>query len=307
MNWKLYKEESIMATISPGVTKVGFIGTGVMGKSMAGHLKEAGYGIHIYTRTKAKAADLITQGAVWHDTPDELAAACQVIITMVGYPSDVEELYLGKRGLIATGLKGSYLIDMTTSSPSLAQRIHQAAAVRGMHSLDAPVSGGDIGAREARLSIMVGGDQETFDALMPILSLMGKNIVMQGAAGAGQHTKMCNQIAIATNMIGVCEAIVYATQAGLDPETVLKSIESGAAGSWSLSNLAPRIIAGNFEPGFYVKHFIKDMQIALDSAEEMGLKLPGLTLARSLYGQLADQGFGDKGTQALYKVLQSSN
>jgi 3-hydroxyisobutyrate dehydrogenase len=294
-----------MTTLSPGVTKIGFIGTGVMGKSMAGHLKAAGYEVHIYTRTKAKAEDLIAQGAVWHDTPDELAAVCHVIITMVGYPADVEELYLGERGLIATGMTGAYLIDMTTSSPSLAQRIHQAAAERGIQSLDAPVSGGDIGAREARLSIMVGGDQETFDALMPILSLMGKNIVLQGNAGAGQHTKMSNQIAIATNMIGVCEAIVYATQAGLDPETVLKSIESGAAGSWSLSNLAPRIIAGNFEPGFYVKHFIKDMQIALDSADEMGLKLPGLTLARSLYGQLSDQGFDDKGTQALYKILRS--
>lgn len=294
-----------MTAVSPGVTEVGFIGTGVMGKSMAGHLKAAGYRVHVYTRTKSKAEDLIAQGAVWHDTPNELAAVCHVIITMVGYPADVEQLYLGDEGLIASGIKGAYLIDMTTSSPSLAERIYQAAVEHGMQSLDAPVSGGDIGAREARLSIMVGGDQQTFDALMPILSLMGKNIVLQGGAGAGQHTKMCNQIAIATNMIGVCEAIVYATQAGLDPETVLKSIESGAAGSWSLSNLAPRIIAGNFEPGFYVKHFIKDMQIALDSAAEMGVKLPGLTLARSLYGQVAEQGFGDKGTQALYKVLQS--
>jgi len=295
----------MMSTLSPGVTQIGFIGTGVMGKSMAGHLKAAGYQVHIYTRTKAKAEDLIAQGAVWHDTPKELAAVCHIMITMVGYPSDVEELYLGDQGLIANGMKGAYLIDMTTSSPSLAQRIHQAAADRGMQSLDAPVSGGDIGAREARLSIMVGGDKETFDTLSPILDLMGKNIVLQGKAGAGQHTKMCNQIAIATNMIGVCEAIVYASQAGLDPEVVLKSIESGAAGSWSLSNLAPRIIADNFEPGFYVKHFIKDMQIALDSAEEMGIKLPGLTLARSLYGQLAEQGFGDKGTQALYKVLKA--
>ncbi len=293
-------------TLSPETTKVGFIGTGVMGKSMAGHLRTAGYEVHIYTRTKSKAEDLLAQGAVWQDTPSELAAVCQVIITMVGYPSDVEALYLGEDGLIAKGKTGAYLIDMTTSSPSLAQRIHQAATKRGMHSLDAPVSGGDIGAREARLSIMVGGDQEAFETLAPILNLMGKNIVLQGKAGAGQHTKMCNQIAIATNMIGVCEAIVYATQAGLEPEAVLKSIESGAAGSWSLTNLAPRIIAGNFEPGFYVKHFIKDMQIALDSAAEMDLKLPGLTLARSLYGQLADQGFGDKGTQALYKMLQSS-
>jgi 3-hydroxyisobutyrate dehydrogenase len=293
-----------MTALLPGVTEIGFIGTGVMGKSMAGHLQAAGYRVHVYTRTKAKAEDLIASGAVWHDTPQELAAVCHLIITMVGYPSDVEQLYLGENGIIASGMKGAYLLDMTTSSPSLAERIYHSASEHGMYALDAPVSGGDIGAREARLSIMVGGDQHIFDALLPILSLMGKNIILQGAAGAGQHTKMCNQIAIATNMIGVCEALVYASQAGLDPETVLKSIEAGAAGSWSLSNLAPRIIAGNFEPGFFVKHFIKDMQIALDSAAEMGVKLPGLALARSLYGQLADEGLGEKGTQALYQILQ---
>lgn len=289
--------------LSPQHTQVGFIGAGVMGKSMAGHILAAGYRLHMYTRTKAKAEELLDRGAVWHDTPGELAEVCDVIITMVGYPSDVEELYLGEGGLVAKAKAGAYLIDMTTSSPSLARRIHEAAAQRGLHALDAPVSGGDVGAREARLSIMVGGDEADFEAVLPILELMGVNIVRQGPAGAGQYTKMCNQIAIATNMIGVCEALVYAKKAGLDPATVLKSIASGAAGSWSLSNLAPRIIAGDYEPGFYVKHFIKDMNIALESAAEMGLDMPGLSLARKLYGQLADMGCGDKGTQALYKVL----
>jgi 3-hydroxyisobutyrate dehydrogenase len=270
---------------------------------MVKHILSAGYPVHLYTRTKAKAEELLTLGAVWHDTPEELAAACDLTITMVGYPSDVEKLYLGEKGLLAAGKSGAGFIDMTTSSPSLAKRIHSAAAERGQFALDAPVSGGDIGAREARLSIMVGGDQSAFDQVLPILELMGKNIVLQGDAGAGQHTKMCNQIAIASGMMGVCESLVYAKQAGLNPETVLKSIESGAAGSWSLSNLAPRAIAGNFEPGFYVKHFIKDMKIALDATEEMKLQLPGLALARSLYEQLAELGYEDKGTQALYLLL----
>lgn len=289
--------------LSPQHTQIGFIGTGVMGKSMAGHLMTAGYQLHVYTRTKAKAEELIARGARWQDTPGDLAAASDVIITMVGYPSDVEELYLGEDGLIARAKPGAYLIDMTTSSPSLAKRIYEAASRRGLHAVDAPVSGGDVGAREARLSIMVGGDEADCEAVLPILETMGRNIVRQGAAGAGQYTKMCNQIAIATNMIGVCEALVYAKKAGLDPETVLQSIASGAAGSWSLSNLAPRIIAGDFEPGFFVKHFIKDMNIALESAAEMGLDMPGLALARKLYGELADAGYGEKGTQALYKVL----
>jgi 3-hydroxyisobutyrate dehydrogenase len=192
---------------------------------------------------------------------------------------------------------------MTTSSPMLAQKIYREALEKGILSLDAPVSGGDIGAREGRLSIMVGGDSEVFEAVKPIFEAMGKNIVLQGGAGAGQHTKMCNQIAIASNMMGVCEAIAYAKKAGLDPTTVLKSIETGAAGSWSLSNLGPRMIAGNYEPGFFVKHFIKDMKIALDSAKEIGLWAPGLELAKSLYEQLAAQGEEDSGTQALYKLL----
>lgn len=280
---------------------VGFIGTGVMGKSMARHILQAGHVVHVYTRTAAKADELVQEGAVWQDTPARLAAVCDVIITMVGYPRDVEQIYWGEEGLLAHARSGAYLIDMTTSSPLLAQRIHAAAAEKGLHALDAPVSGGDVGAKEARLSIMVGGHREHYEAVLPLLKRMGTNVVWQGSAGAGQHTKMCNQIAIAANMLGVCEALAYAQHAGLNPEQVLKSIESGAAGSWSLSNLGSRIIAGNFEPGFYVKHFIKDMGIALESAKEMGLDTPGLALAESLYQQLSELGYDDKGTQVLYK------
>jgi 3-hydroxyisobutyrate dehydrogenase len=289
--------------IKPGQTKVGFIGIGVMGKSMASHIMKAGYELYVYTRTAAKAEELVGQGAVWQDTPAALAQACQVIITMVGFPRDVEELYLGSGGLVENAPAGAYLIDMTTSSPLLAKRIHEAAAQAGKHALDAPVSGGDVGAREARLSIMVGGEQADYEAVEPLLKLMGTNVVYQGQAGAGQHTKMCNQIAIASNMMGVCEAIAYAQASGLDPRSVLKSIESGAAGSWSLSNLGVRIIHGNFEPGFFVKHFIKDMGIALEAAREMGLQLPGLALAESLYKRLAAMGYEEKGTQALFKLL----
>jgi len=283
---------------------IGFIGTGVMGKSMAGHLMAAGHRLFVYTRTKAKAAELLERGADWRDSPAELAEDCEVVISIVGYPSDVEAIYLGDGGIVEHANPGAYLIDMTTSSPSLARRIHAAAAARGVHALDAPVSGGDVGAREARLSIMVGGDRAAFEAMRPIFAAMGKNIVLQGGPGAGQHTKMSNQIAIASGMMGVCESLAYAKKAGLDPSVVLQSIESGAAGSWSLSNLGPRIIAGNFEPGFYVKHFIKDMKIALDSADEMGLELPGLALARTLYERLSDAGFAEKGTQALYKLFE---
>jgi 3-hydroxyisobutyrate dehydrogenase len=282
---------------------VGFIGTGVMGKSMAGHLMNAGYPVHVYTRTKAKAEDLLEKGAKWADTPKEIAQNCDVIITMVGYPKDVEEVYLGAEGLVAHAKAGSYLIDMTTSSPQLAQKIERTAAERNIATLDAPVSGGDIGARDAKLSIMVGGSESAFHDMEPIFSKMGTNVVYQGKAGSGQHTKMCNQIAIASGMMGVCEAILYAEKAGLDPENVLKSIESGAAGSWNLSNLGPRILKGDFAPGFYVKHFIKDMNIALKSAEEMGLLTPGLQLAKKLYDELAEMGEEDSGTHALYKRL----
>ncbi|MCL6457775.1 MAG: NAD(P)-dependent oxidoreductase [Gorillibacterium sp.] len=289
--------------LNPEQTIIGFIGIGVMGKSMAEQLRKAGYPLHVYTRTASKAEDLVAEGAVWYASPAALAKASDVIITMVGYPKDVEEIYFGEDGIIANAKAGAYLIDMTTSSPLLAERIYRAATDKGLHALDAPVSGGDIGAREGKLSIMVGGDKDDFATVLPLFERLGTNIVLQGKAGAGQHTKMCNQIAIASNMIGVCEALAYATTTGLDPELVLKSISTGAAGSWSLSNLGPRIIAGNFEPGFYVKHFIKDMGIALEVAKEVGLDTPGLALAYSLYKRLAEMGFDEKGTQALYKVL----
>ncbi|MDF2039492.1 NAD(P)-dependent oxidoreductase [Cytobacillus oceanisediminis] len=287
--------------ISPENTVIGFVGSGVMGKSMAGHLLKAGYPLVVYTRTKEKASELIENGAEWAETPLDVAKKANVIITIVGYPADVEEVYLGENGIITNGRDNTYVIDMTTSTPTLAKRIYEEAGKKGMHAIDAPVSGGDIGARDAKLSIMAGGDRDAFLAVEPIFNLLGTNIVYQGKAGAGQHTKMCNQIAIASNMIGVCEAVVYAEKAGLDPSTVLQSISSGAAGSWSLSNLAPRIIDGNFEPGFYIKHFIKDMNIALDEAEAMGMMTPGLALAKKMYAELSEKGEENSGTQALYK------
>jgi len=283
-------------------TVIGFIGIGVMGKSMAGHLLKGGYPVHVYTRTKAKAQDLLDAGAAWEDTVAHLAAKCDVVFTIVGFPPDVEEVYLGEGGLLSNMKAGGYVVDMTTSRPDLAARIFTEAAKKSISSLDAPVSGGDIGAREARLSIMVGGEKDAFAAILPLFELMGKNIVYQGKAGSGQHTKMCNQIAIAAGMMGVCEALAYARKAGLDEQTVLQSIESGAAGSWSLSNLAPRIIKGDFAPGFFVKHFIKDMTIAIESADAMGLDVPGLKLARQLYQKLAAEGGENNGTQALYKL-----
>lgn len=230
--------------------KIGFIGTGVMGKSMVKHLMNAGHELYIYTRTKAKAEDLINLGAIWKETFSEIASTCEVIFTIVGYPSDVEEIYFGKDGLLKHATAGTVFIDMTTSSPSLAKRIYEESKKRGFEAIDAPVSGGDVGAKNAVLTIMVGGDQQVFERVQPLLSLLGKNIILQGEAGAGQHTKMCNQISIATSMIGLCEALAYAKTAGLDLNKVLSSISSGAAGSWSLTNLAPRIINGNFSPIF---------------------------------------------------------
>jgi 3-hydroxyisobutyrate dehydrogenase len=291
--------------LGPEKTVIGFIGTGVMGKSMAGHLLKAGYPLVIYSRTKEKANELLEKGATWAETPKAVAERADVIFTIVGYPTDVEEIYLGENGLIPNGKVGSYYIDMTTSSPSLAATIFEDAKAKGIHAIDAPVSGGDVGAREATLSIMVGGEKVAFEAVKPLLELIGNNIVYQGKAGAGQHTKMSNQIAIASNMIGVCEAIIYAERAGLNPENVLKSISTGAAGSWSLSNLAPRLLTGNFEPGFYIKHFIKDMKIALAEAERMDLPVPGLSLAKSLYEQLVEMGEENSGTHALYKYWKN--
>ena len=281
--------------------KIGFIGTGVMGKSLVKHLLEERHEVFIYTRTAKKAEELVEAGAMLLKSPKQVAEKGEVIFTMVGYPSDVEEVYFGNEGLLESAKRGTVLVDLTTSKPNLAQRIYGEAEEKGLYALDAPVSGGDIGARNGVLSIMVGGDEQVFKQLMPLLELFGENIVYQGPAGAGQHTKMCNQINIASNMIGVCESLVYAKKAGLNPEKVLRSISSGAAGSWSLSNLAPRMIAEDFEPGFYIKHFIKDMKIAAEEADAWGLELPGLRLSLSMYEELAEEGYGEKGTQALIK------
>lgn len=291
--------------IEPSTTKIGFIGTGVMGASMAGHLRAAGYGLHIHNRTKAKAAGLLEAGAVWEATPGDVAAVCDVTFSIVGFPPDVEAIYLSDSGLIESAKPGSLLVDMTTSRPDLAVKIAETGRSKGIEVLDAPVSGGDVGARNATLSIMVGGSRETFDAVRKLFDLMGSSVVYQGAAGSGQHTKMCNQIAVAGSMLGMCEALAYARSSGLAPETVLQSITKGAAGSWSLDNLAPRILKGDYEPGFSIKHFVKDLGIALESAKAMGLDMPALIAAEKLYAQLAKDGCGEKGTQALlnaYKV-----
>jgi len=289
--------------IGPRQTRIGWIGTGVMGSSMCGHLLAAGFSATVYSRTKAKAEKLLAGGARWAEGPQAVAAAADVVFTMVGYPADVRSVILGEGGVLAGCKPGNIVVDMTTSEPSLAVEIARAAAARGVHAVDAPVSGGDIGAREARLSIMVGGQKEVVDALLPCFQAMGKTIVHQGGPGAGQHTKMVNQVVIASSMVGMCEALLYAYRAGLDLNTVLQSIASGAAGSWTLANLAPRIIANNFAPGFFVEHFIKDMGIALDEAKRMGLALPGLALAQQLYLSLQALGHGRDGTHALHLAL----
>ncbi|MBZ5518526.1 NAD(P)-dependent oxidoreductase [Bacillus sp. KS1] len=281
---------------------VGFIGLGVMGNSMASHILEAGYPVLVYTRTKQKAEEILNKGAVWQETVKDLSEKADIIITMVGYPSDVEEIYLGENGILRHAKEGAFVIDMTTSKPSLAKKIAEKAKEKSIHALDAPVSGGDIGARNGTLAIMAGGEKEAFEACLPLFSVMGENIQYQGPAGSGQHTKMCNQIAIAAGMVGVAEAMAYAEKSGLNPEQVLKSITTGAAGSWSLTNLAPRMLKGDFAPGFYVKHFIKDMGIALEEAELMGEEMPGLALAKSLYDKLSAQGEENSGTQSIYKL-----
>ncbi len=276
-----------------------------MGSSMCGHLIQAGYSATVYNRTQKRAQTLLDAGAQWADSPIEVARSSDVIFTIVGFPNDVREVILGEQGALAGAEKGSVIVDMTTSEPSLAVEIAQLAGQKGVHAIDAPVSGGDVGAREARLSIMIGGDQAIVEALNPCWQAMGKTIVYQGPAGAGQHTKMVNQVLIATNMIGVCEALLYAQQAGLELNTVLESVASGAAGSWSLSNLGPRIIDGNFDPGFFVEHFIKDMGIALAEGKRMGLALPGLALAHQLYLSVSAQGHARDGTHALQLGLAS--
>ena len=289
--------------IAPGTTKLGWIGTGVMGKSMAGHLMNAGFSLSVYSRTKEKSQDLVDKGATWCDSPKAVAENSDVVFAIVGFPSDVREVFLGEQGALAGSQAGTVLVDMTTSEPSLAVEIYEAAKAKSVHAVDAPVSGGDIGARNAALSIMIGGDEAVVTALNPCWEAMGKTIVYQGKAGSGQHTKMVNQTLIATGMIGVCEALLYGYKAGLDLETVMKSVSSGAAGSWSLTNYGPRMMANNFDPGFFVEHFIKDMGIALAEARRMQLSMPGLALAQQLYISLQALGHGRDGVQGLILAL----
>lgn len=290
--------------IAPGDATIGFVGTGVMGGPMAGHALAAGYRVVVYTRTPERAAALLDAGAEWAESPSALAPLCDAIVTMVGYPTDVEEVYFGDGGLIANARPGTYLIDCTTSSPTLAARIAREAEACGVHALDAPVTGGDVGAREARLSIMVGGLAADFAAVEELLQVFGAKVVHQGPAGSGQHTKMANQLAIAASMVGAAEALGYAHAAGLDPERVLESIGAGSAGSWTLTNLAPRMLADNFAPGFYVRHFVKDLRIALDSAAGLGIDLPGAELASRLYESLVAAGYGNDGTQAIWRLYR---
>jgi 3-hydroxyisobutyrate dehydrogenase len=290
-------------SVKPGETRIGWIGIGVMGRSMAGHLLAKGFEVTLNTRTRDKAQALLDKGAKWAASPREVAASSDVIVTMVGFPSEVRQVILGDDGVLAGARAGAIVIDMSTSAPDLAREIHLAALAKNVHAVDAPVSGGDVGAREARLSIMIGGDEAVVQALEPVWSTLGKTWVRQGGAGAGQHTKMANQVLIATCMIGVCEALLYGWRAGLSLDTMLQSVASGAAGSWSLSNYGPRIIAGNFDPGFFVEHFIKDMSIALDEARRMGLSLPGLALAQQLYLSVQANGWGKKGTHSLQLAL----
>jgi 3-hydroxyisobutyrate dehydrogenase len=292
-------------TTEPGTTRVGWIGTGVMGLSMCGHVLDAGYDVTVHNRTRDRAQPLLERGATWADTPGAVAAASDVVCSIVGYPGDVREVLLGDDGALGGAAAGSVLVDLTTSEPSLAVEIAGAAAAKGVASVDAPVSGGDVGARNATLSIMVGGDEEAVERVRPLFETFGKTIVRQGGPGAGQHTKMVNQTLIAGAMIGVCEALLYAYRAGLDLETVLSSVEPGAAGSWSLTNYAPRMLRGDFEPGFVVEHFVKDMGIALAEARRMNLSLPGLALVQQLYVALMAQGQGRKGTQSLILALAS--
>lgn len=289
--------------VHPDTTRLGWIGTGVMGRSMAGHLIDAGYQVSVYNRTRDKAQPLIESGASWCQTAAEVASNSDIVFSIVGFPEDVRSVILGNQGVLAGCRAGQVIVDMTTSRPALAVEIAAAARQQAVVAVDAPVSGGDVGARKGTLSIMIGGQAETVQALAPLWQILGSTWVCQGPAGSGQHTKMVNQTLIASGMIGVCEALLYAWRAGLDPHRVLQSVGSGAAGSWSLTNLAPRILDNDFDPGFFVEHFIKDMGIALDEAQRMDLSLPGLALARQLYLAVQAQGHGRNGTQALHLAL----
>jgi len=289
--------------LGPG-SVVGFVGTGVMGAAMAGHLLNAGYRLRVHNRTRSKADGLVARGAVWCDEPGDVAEGADAVVSIVGYPADVERIYLAPGGIVDRAKAGTYLIDMTTSTPSLAVRIAEAAAARGLHALDAPVSGGDVGARNAKLTIMVGGSADAFEAALPVLAVLGPNVILQGGPGAGQHTKMANQIAIADTILGVCESLAYAEAAGLDAARVLDSIGAGSAGSWQLANYAPRMLGGDFAPGFFVKHFIKDMRIARDEADAMGIRVPGLLLALDLFEEYARLGGENDGIHGLYLLYK---
>ena len=290
--------------VTPSNTRVGWIGIGVMGAAMSARLLKQGYVVTVHTRTKTKAMGLLADGARWAESPKSIAEQSDVIFTMVGVPQDVRDVYFGDAGVLAAARAGSIVVDMTTTSPQLAREIHDAAKARGVAAVDAPVSGGDIGARQGTLSIMVGGDPAVADTLMPLFHILGKTIVYQGGPGAGQHTKLCNQIVIAGTMIGVCESLLYGYKAGLDLETMLRSIKGGAAACWTLENLAPRILQRNFDPGFFVDHFVKDMGLALEEARRMGLVLPGLALVHQLYLSVQAHGYGRCGTHALMLALE---
>jgi 3-hydroxyisobutyrate dehydrogenase len=288
-------------------TPIGFVGLGVMGSSMASRLLAAGYALNVHTRTASKAASLLERGAKWSPDAAAVAAGARAIVTMLGFPEDVEAVYFGPGGLLATARPGSLLIDMTTTRPALSRRIHAEAVQRGLQALDAPVSGGDVGAREGKLSIMVGGDADAFAAAQPLFAAMGTRIVLQGGAGSGQRVKLCNQIAGFGGTLGACEALSFAVRAGLDPAKVLESISAGAASSWALTNLAPRVMKGDFNPGFFVRHFLKDIRLALEEGEAIGAFTPGMALAKELYASLERMGMGDKGTQALYLLLTGAS
>ena len=284
--------------------RVGWIGTGVMGASMCGHLITKGYPVSVCTRTRSKADPLVERGATWVDTPRAVADRANIVFTIVGFPADVREVYFGSEGLLGAARAGQIFVDMTTTEPTLAREIYEAARAKGATAVDAPVSGGDVGARNATLSIMIGGDPSTVETLMPQFEAMGKRIVRQGGPGAGQHTKMCNQIVIAGTMVGVCESLLYGHKAGLHLDTMIETIRGGAAACWALDNLAPRVMKRDFAPGFVVDHFIKDMGIALAEADRMGIALPGLALVHQLYAIVRAQGHGRRGTQALMLALE---
>ena len=289
------------------MARIGWIGTGVMGGSMCSHLLEAGYEVSVYTRTKSKASELLSSGAAWCESPAAAAEGSDYVFSIVGYPRDVEEVILGKDGVLSGASSGSIIIDMTTSMPTLAEKIAATAREKGIASLDAPVSGGDIGARNGTLAIMVGGEREAYETVLPLFRHMGENIAYMGGPGKGQHTKMCNQTLIAGTMVGVVESLLYAYKSGMDMEEVINVIGKGAASSWSINNLGPRIARGDFDPGFFIKHFVKDMRIALDEARRMDLALPGLSLVHQFYTSAMALGYEDLGTQGLYKVFEQMN